>query len=78
MRTTELDRPPHWTESGTWRFVRADLTLDFAGAPGGCTVGYRFRIHALGPLGLAATAVSVPAVRADLERAAKILRRVPD
>ena len=30
MRTTELDRPARWSESGTWRFVRADLTLDLA------------------------------------------------
>ena len=57
MRTTELDRPSRWSESGTWRFVRADLTLLLSEAPGGgCTVGYRFRIHALGPVGLAATA----------------------
>ena len=73
MRTTELDRPARWSESGTWRFVRADLTLDFAEAPGGCTVDYQFRIHALGPLGLAATAVSAPAVGADLRRAARLL-----
>ena len=73
MRTTELDRPARWSESGTWRFVRADLTLDLAEAPTGCAVDYRFRIHALGPLGLAATAVSVPAVRADLRRAARLL-----
>ena len=43
MRTTELERPSHWSETGTWRFVRADLTLDLAEAPGGCTVAYRFR-----------------------------------
>ena len=24
MRTTELDRPARWSETGTWRFVRAD------------------------------------------------------
>ena len=73
MRTKELDRPAHWSESGTWRFVRADLTLDLAETPSGCSVDYRFRIHALGPLGVAATAVSVPAVRADLRRAARLL-----
>ena len=73
MRTTELDRPSRWSESGTWRFVRADLTLDLAESPAGCSVGYRFRIHALGPLGVAATAVSVPAVGADLRRAARLL-----
>jgi uncharacterized protein YndB with AHSA1/START domain len=75
MRTTELERPSHWSESGTWRFVRADLTLDFADAPTGCTVTYRFRIHALGPVGLAVSALSGPAVGADLRRAAGILGR---
>jgi hypothetical protein len=74
MRTDVLDRPRLWSESGSWRFVRADLTLHFH--PGGeqaCEVRFAFRIHALGPLGLAVTAMSVPAVRSDLERAARIL-----
>jgi hypothetical protein len=73
MRTTELDRPRRWSESGTWRFVRADLSLAFYDAPRGCTVSYRFRIHALGPVGLAASVLSVRAVGADLRRAAGIL-----
>ncbi len=73
LLTTELDRPARWSESGTWRFVRADLTLDLVETPTGCSVVYRFRIHALGPLGVAATAVSVPAVGADLRRAARLL-----
>jgi len=73
MRTTELVRPSRWSESGTWRFVRADLTLVFSDAPGGCTVDYRFRIHALGPLGLALSVLARPAVGADLKRAARIL-----
>ena len=73
MRTTELDRPRRWSESGTWRFVRADLSLSFYDSPRGCTVSYRFRIHALGPLGLAASVLSVRAVGADLRRAARIL-----
>lgn len=74
MTTTELVRPSRWTESGTWRFVRADLTLSFE--PVGevaCDVRFAFRISALGPLGLAASAVSTPAVRSDLRRAARIL-----
>ncbi len=73
MRTIALDRPAHWSETGTWRFVRADLTLDLADAPGGCTVGYRFRIHALGPVGLGLSFLSARAVGADLRRAARIL-----
>jgi len=73
MRSTELVRPSRWSESGTWRFVRADLTLVFSDAPGGCSVEYRFRIHALGPVGRALSALSRPAVGADLRRAARIL-----
>jgi hypothetical protein len=74
METTVLERPRLWAESGTWRFVRADLTLHLV--PVGddaCDVHFRFRIHAFGPLGVAATAVSVPAVRSDLRRAAGLL-----
>ena len=74
MRTTVLERPRLWAESGTWRFVRADLTLRFESVDEtACDVHYRFRIHALGRFGLAATAVSAPAVRADLRRAAELL-----
>jgi hypothetical protein len=74
METTVLERPRRWAESGTWRFVRADLTLRFepVGA-GACEVRYSFRIHTLGPLGLAGTAVALPAVGADLRRAARLL-----
>jgi hypothetical protein len=78
MRTGAFERPRLWSESGTWRFVRADLTLRFE--PVGdeaCEVRFAFRIHALGPIGLAASAVSVPAVRSDLERAARILSSRP-
>jgi hypothetical protein len=78
MRTDVLERPRLWSESGTWRFVRADLTLRFDDVgETACDVHYRFRIHALGPLGLAASAVSLPAVRADLKRAARILSSRP-
>jgi uncharacterized protein YndB with AHSA1/START domain len=74
MRTTELERPERWSETGVWRgLVRADLTLTFREAPGGCAVDYRFRIHVLGPLGLAASWLSGPAVAADLRRAARNL-----
>ena len=73
MRTTELVRPARWSETGTWRFVRADLTLVFAEAPDGCSVDYRFRIHLLGPVGWGLSVLSRPAVGADLRRAAAIL-----
>jgi uncharacterized protein YndB with AHSA1/START domain len=75
MRTTEYERPRRWSEAGTWRFVRAELTLTFSPTGVGCEVRYQFRIRALGPLGLAASWVSVPAVGADLRRAARLLAR---
>ena len=77
MRTDVLEPPRLWSESGTWRFVRADLTLRFddVGASA-CDVHYRFRIHALGPVGLLATVLSMPAVRADLRRAARNLSSI--
>ena len=73
MRTTELVRPSRWAESGTWRVIRAELSLDLVDSPAGCTASYRFRIHALGPLGLAVSHLAAPVVRADLRRAARIL-----
>jgi hypothetical protein len=73
MRTTELVRPRRWSESGRWRSARAELTLTFAEAPGGCDVDYRFRIHLLGPVGLALSGLATPAVGSDLRRAARIL-----
>jgi hypothetical protein len=74
MRTTVLERPRLWAESGTWRFVRADLTLHFTPVGGrACDVRFEFEIHAVGPLGRAASVVSTPAVRGDLRRAARIL-----
>ncbi|HEX5087856.1 MAG TPA: SRPBCC family protein [Nocardioides sp.] len=74
MRTEVFDRPWRWAESGTWRSVRAELALLFD--PTGeqaCDVRFDFRIRVLGPVGLAVSALSVPAVRADLRRAARIL-----
>ena len=74
METTALDRPSLWAETGTWRFVRADLTLLFEPVrDDACDVRFRFRIRAFGPLGRVATAASVRAVQADLQRAAGIL-----
>lgn len=74
METTALERPRLWAESGTWRFVRADLTLRFEPVgDAACDVRFRFRIHALGPVGLALSAMSVPAVRSDLRRAAGLV-----
>lgn len=76
METTELDRPHRWTERGTWRTFEAELTLEFAPAPGGCEVEPTMRLRARGPAGLLARALSVAApfaVRADLRTAGRIL-----
>jgi hypothetical protein len=76
MRTTVLDRPRTWTETGTWRGVIAALTLTFAERPGGCSVAVRFTLQGRGMLRLPVAAlarVAPYAVRADLRRAARIL-----
>lgn len=73
MRTTVYDRARRWSETGTWRGVRADLTLVFSPTASGCEVEVDFRIHALGPVGRLLTRVSAAPVRADLRSAARIL-----
>ncbi|MDO9495741.1 MAG: SRPBCC family protein [Nocardioides sp.] len=76
METTELDRPHRWTECGTWRTFAAELTLEFAPAPGGCEVEPTMRLRARGPASLAARALDLLAplaVRADLRKAGRIL-----
>ena len=78
METTELDRPRRWTERGTWRMVTAELTLEFAPAPGGCEVGVQMHLEASGllrPVGPLLTRLSPLAVRSDLKRAAAILAK---
>ena len=78
MRTTEQERPARWSEAGEWLFVEAELRLVFTPTDTGCDVDYRFRVDALGPVGMLATALSVPAVGADLRRAARILEERED
>ncbi|GAA2138801.1 hypothetical protein GCM10009844_07100 [Nocardioides koreensis] len=76
METTELDRPHRWAEIGRWRGVRAALALTFVAAEPGCEVVFEFTVEGDGtfrPLGAVLTRVAVPAVRADLRRAAGIL-----
>lgn len=76
METTELDRPLRWTERGTWRSFSAELTLEFAPAPGGCEVEPTMRLSARGPAAVAARALALVAplaVRADLRTAGRIL-----
>jgi hypothetical protein len=71
METTVLDRPHRWTEVGTWRGISAELTLDFAPAPGGCVVEPTMRLR--GPGAFALNRVAPYAVRSDLKRAARLL-----
>jgi hypothetical protein len=73
LRTTEYDRPTRWSESGEWRSVRAELSLEFEDRGAASHVVYRFRVRVFGPVGLAITLLSAPAVGSDLRRAARIL-----
>lgn len=73
METTELERPRRWTERGTWRRITAELTLEFAPAPGGCVVEPIVRLR--GPGAFLVRPLAPYAVRADLRRAGELLRR---
>ena len=78
METTELDRPHRWAERGTWRRFSATLALTFVADGTGCEVVFEFAVEAGGLLrsvAVALTRAAVPAVRADLRRAADILSR---
>ncbi len=78
METTELDRPHRWSERGSWRGFSARLTLDLRPAGAGCEVDFEFAVVGAGPLapvGAVLTRLAVPAVRADLRRAADNLSR---
>ena len=67
METTELDRPHHWTERGTWRGITATMTLDLVATTSGCDVTATFQIAR--PL----RALALRAVRTDLRRASRLL-----
>lgn len=64
METTELVRPRHWTERGTWRGITATLTLELADTATGCDVTATFVITPLLRL------PALWAVRSDLRHAA--------
>ncbi|ROR92652.1 SRPBCC family protein [Nocardioides aurantiacus] len=75
MATTALD-DASWAESGTWRGITADLTLRLEPHGAGCRVHAQFTVRGRGPwapVGAAAGAVGLPAVRADLATAGRIL-----
>ena len=76
MVTTELEPDAVWAESGRWRALEADLVLRFEPTGAGCRVEVAFEVRgpgALRPLGWAATAAGLFAVRSDLRRAGRIL-----
>jgi Polyketide cyclase / dehydrase and lipid transport len=76
METTALETDVLWAETGRWRSIEADLTLRFAAHRGGCRVDVEFEVRAPGrlrPVGWAATAAGLFAVRSDLRRAGRIL-----
>lgn len=76
MTTTHLEPGVRWSETGTWRNVTADLTLTFRPHGTGCTVGVVFGIRVSGllaPVGPLATLGGLPAVKADLAAAGRLL-----
>lgn len=78
METTELDRPRRWSERGTWHGFVAVLALDFTETADGCDVVATMRVSGRGAAALPARVLGVlapRAVRSDLRRAARALRR---
>ena len=76
MVITELATDVLWAEIGRWRGIEADLTLRFAPHRDGCSVDVEFEVRGNGPLrpvGWAASAAGLFAVRSDLRRAGRIL-----
>jgi hypothetical protein len=80
MRTTVLERPRRWTETGRWGGFTATLTLDFAPTPGGCRIQAAFAVAGTGParpLAAVLARAARLAVPSDLRRAARILSQRP-
>jgi uncharacterized protein YndB with AHSA1/START domain len=78
MVITELEPDVSWAESGRWRAIEADLTLRFAPHSGGCSIDVEFAVRGNGylrPVGWAASAAGLFAVRSDLRRAGRILEK---
>ncbi len=77
MEITHLEPDVLWAETGRWRAIEADLTLRFAPHRGGCSVDVEFEVRGKGvlrPIGWAASAAGLFAVRSDLRRAGRILQ----
>ena len=82
MRTTRLERPRVWSETGTWRGFTADLTLYVVPSTDGttCTVTASAGLRGRGWTALPARLLSLVAplaIRADLLRAVRQLRCGP-
>ena len=76
METTELERPYRWTEKGSWKPFRAELSLNFDEAGTGCRVTPTLQLDGRGsarPIAWVLSRVAPYAVRKDLRRAARIL-----
>ena len=76
MVITEMEHDLLWAETGRWKAIEADLTLGFAPLPSGCRVDVGFVVRGRGllrPVGWAATAAGLFAVRSDLRKAGRIL-----
>jgi hypothetical protein len=78
MTITVLEEPHRWSEVGTWHGIEAVLDLELRPVPEGTEVTARFGLRGRGGWAVPAEvvgALAVPAVRADLRRAARIVER---
>ncbi|PVG84856.1 polyketide cyclase [Nocardioides gansuensis] len=78
LEITHLEPCRLWAERGRWHGVTATLALRFTAIPGGTRVRADGEVTARGPWGAAAAAagrLASRAVKADLERAARVLAR---
>ncbi len=76
MVITEMEPDVLWAETGRWKAIEADLELRFVPRGTGCRVEVAFDVRGPGllrPVGWAATAAGLVAVRSDLRRAGRIL-----
>lgn len=78
MRVTEASPPGRWAETGTWRGVAADLTLDFLPQGDHTRLVATFEVRTpglLAPLGWVLNRLAPLGVRGDLERAARLIEQ---
>lgn len=78
MRITEMRHGVSWAETGQWRGLAADLTLDFVSTSTGTDVTVTAAVRGEGAwrlVALAARPVMPIALRSDVRRAARLLER---